>query len=122
MARPEVNASLSKEFVELKIDTARMTGGKELYESQLAAAGVKPGGIPWIVFLDAAGTQLATGNAAAGNIGCPYTDEEIAHFVTMLEKVRRNLTPADIATLRESLASVRKEDEARKQKARAPDA
>ena len=120
MARAEVAPVLAKEFVLLKIDEDRMVGGKEMLAAARKAAGLKEsGGIPWIVFYDAEGKALANSDAAEGNIGCPYKDEEIAHFVTMLEKARSNLTPADIEGLRKSIVTMRTEDEAAREKAKA---
>lgn len=115
MARPEVAALLDKEFIDLKIDTDRMSGGKEMIAAERAAAGVKAdGGIPWMVFFDANGKALANSDGPGGNIGFPYQDDEIAHFVKMLETGRVKLTPDEVAALRESLAALRREDEARK--------
>lgn len=115
MAQPEVAELLAKDFVDLKIDTDRMLGGKEALAT---ARGSDKGGIPWFLFLDADGKVLADSNDAAGNnTGFPYADEEIAHFVTMLGKARVNLTPADIETLRKSLVASREADEARKRAA-----
>ena len=101
MARPEIAAVLAKDFVDLKIDNDRMTGGKEVYEQQLAAAGQKAGGIPWFVFLDADGKLLAhsTAPAPTNNVGFPHKAEEVAHFVAMLKK---------------SLDEIRESDEAKK--------
>jgi hypothetical protein len=119
MARGEVAPLFAKEFVELKIDTDRMVGGAEMLKAERTAAGLKEsGGIPWIVFFGADGAVLATSEGPQGNIGCPYADEEIAHFVAMLEKSPARLTADDIAALRRSLVAVREEDEAKK-KARA---
>ena len=103
MARPEIAAVLAKDFVDTKIDNDRMTGGKEVYQAQMAAAGQKEGGIPWFVFLAADGTLLAHSTGPKGNTGFPYEPDEIAHFVTMLQKVKQNLTDADIAMLQKSL-------------------
>ncbi len=120
MAQPDVAARLDKEFFDLKIDTDRMTGGADLMKATRAAAGLKEGGgIPWIALLDANGATLAHSDGPAGNIGCPYKDEEIAHFVTMLDAARAKLTPADVVALQESLVRLRNEDEARRKAAEA---
>jgi hypothetical protein len=120
MARAEVAPVLAKEFVLLKIDQDRMVGGKEMLAAARKAVGLKEGGgIPWIIFYDADGRALANGDAADGNIGCPYKDEEIAHFVTMLDKARHKLTPDDIEGLRKSIVTMRTEDEAAQAKAKA---
>lgn len=115
MERKEVAPLLAKAFVDLKIDTDRAVGGADMLRTERQAAGVtEDGGIPWFVFLDGNGTQVANSQGPKGNTGFPYQDDEIAHFVAMLEKARPKLSDADIQALRESLTSVRKEDEARK--------
>jgi hypothetical protein len=114
MAKPDVAALLAKDFVDLKIDQDRMTGGKQMIADEFARAQVKEQGIPWLVILDAEDKQLVHSTAPSGNIGYPYKDEEIAYFVSMLAKVKRHLTDADLASLRDSLTAVRKADEAKK--------
>ncbi len=119
MARPEIAALLSKDFVDLKIDEDRMTGGKDLKEAQMATAGQKAGGIPWFVFLDGDGKQLAHSTGPKGNTGFPYEPDEVAHFVTMLQAVKKNLTDADIAFLQKSLDDNRENEKAAREKAKA---
>jgi len=115
MERPEVAPLLAKQFVDLKIDTDRMTGGADMLKAARTAAGLKEeGGIPWFVFYDADGKALANSEGPKGNVGYPYQDDEIAFFVTMLEAARTNLTDDDIAKLRESMVAVRREDEEKK--------
>ncbi len=100
MAKPEIAAVLSKAFVDVKIDTTRMTGGEELLKAHSQG---KNGGIPWCEILDAKGTALVNSNAASGNIGFPAAPEEIAWFVEMLKKSGAKLTAEDIAVLEHSL-------------------
>ena len=57
---------------------------------------------------------LSTSDGTAGNIGCPYAEEEIAHFVTMLQTARVHISADEVELLRKSLVAVREEDEARK--------
>ena len=82
-----------KYFIDIKIDTDRMTGGKEVAERLRGGAS---GGIPWMVFLDGSGKEIINSDGPNGNVGHPVTDEEIAHFVRMLEAV--NVSNADRAT------------------------
>ena len=104
MALPEVAPLLAKDFVELKLDVERNPGAMEILQRYTA----KKPGYPWILFLDSEGKALADGFDPQGaNIGCPYEDKEIAHFVSMLDKARVNLTPADLDTLRKSLVEER---------------
>jgi len=114
MAQPEIAALLAKEFVDLKIDTDRMTGGQAMLDAERKKAGVEGGGIPWLAFLDGDGNQLATSDAPGGNIGFPSKDEEIAWFATMLQKARVNLKDADIDTLKTLLVAWRKASEERR--------
>lgn len=103
MARPEIAAVLGKDFVDVKIDNDRMTGGKEIFQAQMAAAGQKEGGIPWFLFLSADGAMVAHSTGPKGNTGFPYQPEEIEHFGTMLQAAQQNMTDADIAMLLKSL-------------------
>jgi thiol-disulfide isomerase/thioredoxin len=105
MAKPEIAAILSKEFVDVKIDIDRMLGGPELQARYPRSTKL---GIPWFVFLGADGAELADSTDAEGkNTGFPYEEKEIAHFRTMLEKAAKKLTPEDINRLASSLTANR---------------
>lgn len=111
MASEPAATLLPRDLVALEIDVDRMTHGPEVLERMKGTNQ----GLPWMVVLGAEGRILATSADAAGdNIGCPYRDEEIAHFVAMLKAGRRALTDADLEALRASLVAVRTADEARK--------
>jgi hypothetical protein len=100
MASKDVAPILAKEFVSVKIDWDRMTGAKNLVKP----SGSKNPGLPWFAFLDGEGKVLIDSIApATGNTGFPAEPFEIAHFKTMLEKVKRHLTDEDIAKLITSL-------------------
>jgi hypothetical protein len=101
MARKEIAPILAKDFVVCKIDQDRMVGGKDLYARYCA----KPGGIPWFCILDGKGKTLATSDGPKGNIGCPYSDEEIEVFLEILKKVRVRLEDEDLAALKKSLVA-----------------
>jgi thioredoxin-related protein len=104
MARPEIAAVLSKEFVDRKIDNDRTVGGQDLMLSYCE----KQQGIPWFAFVDGDGKVLATSTDEKGNnTGFPSADEEIAHFVKMLESTCTTITKAEIAMLRDSLVGER---------------
>lgn len=107
MARPEVSAILSKDFVDVKIDVDRTVGGEDLMKRY---AGEKPKGIPWFAFVNPADdTVIITSDDANGqNTGFPAKDEEIAHFGAMLTKACRNATPAEVDALLVSLKEVNK--------------
>ncbi len=63
----------------------------------------KGGGIPWIVILTPKLAPLATSDAQSGNIGCPVTASEIAHFMQMLATTRRKMSDADLGAIRAAL-------------------
>jgi thiol:disulfide interchange protein len=100
MARPEINAILAKAFVDVKIDTDRMTGGQDLLNQHSAG---KSGGIPWFEFVDGEGKALVNSNGPKGNTGFPAAAEEVAWFVEMIKKAGAKLSAEDIATLEASL-------------------
>ena len=104
MARPEVTEVMGKDFVDLKIDQDRMLGAAEIYGKYHAG---ENGGIPWSVVLSPSGEAIVTSDGPKGNIGHPATDEEIAHFVTMMEKSAKRMTAEDVGRLRESLVKER---------------
>lgn len=72
----------------------------------LMAAVIRQGrgrGIPWFVFTDRDMKPLVTSDGPKGNVGCPVREAEIAWFIEMLGKVRRNMTEADIAKIQKAL-------------------
>jgi thioredoxin-related protein len=105
MAQPEVAAALGKEFVDVHIDIDRMEGGKEILERYRK---MDQGGIPWFVFADSTGKALATSDGPKGNIGFPYEEHEIVHFVKMLDTTRRHLSSQDVEGLAKSLRAQKK--------------
>jgi thioredoxin-related protein len=105
LARPEIAKVFGKEFVETKIDMDRMTGAKEVLSRFNPS---ESGGIPWFVILDGKGKSIATSDGPKGNIGFPATDEEIAHFVKMMEASKKHLSASDIEFLKTSLTPKKK--------------
>ncbi|MEX2217952.1 MAG: thioredoxin family protein [Phycisphaerales bacterium] len=104
LAREDVKLLIGKDYLNVKIDQDRMTGGKEL----LAKHGGAGKGIPWFVVLDpATGKTLATSDGPKGNVGFPAAPEEIEHFTDILTKTAKRLSPADIKTLARSLEPVK---------------
>jgi hypothetical protein len=111
MASEPAATLLPKDYVALEIDVDRETHGAEVIER----LGGKQKGLPWMAILDGAGKTLVTSDDAKGdNIGCPYQDAEIAHFIGMLRASRVSLTEADHEALKDALVAMRKADEARK--------
>jgi hypothetical protein len=99
MASKDVAPVLAKEFVLLKIDYDRAKGAKEI-ETQYID---KEQGLPWFLFLDAGGKAVIHSTGPKGNTGFPAQPDEIAHFKTMLQAVKRNLTDENITFLVTSL-------------------
>ncbi len=94
------------DFVDCSIDIDEMTNGK-IVGSAIRAG--KDGGIPWFVFLDPTeailrhdpetdewsrneAAILATADGPGGNVGCPITSEERAHFLSCLNSARNHLS------------------------------
>lgn len=106
MARKDVKPTLAKDFVLCKVDTDRMTGGAEMLKKYRPGSG----GIPWFAFLDEKGEALATSDGPAGNIGCPYTDEEIDVFLDILRKVVTTISEDDLGALKALLKAQQKKE------------
>jgi hypothetical protein len=104
MASKDVAPVLAREFVSLRIDADRMTGGQEL----LKRYQLTPGGIPWFAFLDGDGKAVVTSDGPKGNVGFPAQPHEIAHFKTMLDTSKRHLTSEDITGLIASIEEANK--------------
>ena len=102
LARPGVKPRLEKDFVLLKIDTQRMTGGPALAQEIRQTSS---GGIPWFAFLAPDGKILQTSNNAQGNnIGFPVRpDAEIAYFREMLMEGRKHMTVEDVTSVIQEL-------------------
>ncbi len=100
----------AKDYVDLKIDTMRMTNGEDVAKRFLPGDSL---GVPWFVILDADAKTLATSVGSGGNIGYPYKPEEIAHFVSMLRTTRTNLTDEDLVIISTAMNTYRKTREAK---------
>jgi thioredoxin-related protein len=116
LAREDMAPLLGREFVDVKVDLARMTGADAIHKRYNSSAS---GGIPWFVFLDPKGNAVATSDGPKGNIGYPVTPEEIDHFIGMLRKSARKLGPAQIEAVEAALkAEAKKIESARASAAR----
>lgn len=113
MARPEINAILAKDFVDVKIDEDRNVGGKDLENRYVG----EPTGIPWFAFINPQTSELlatsvdptATARNPKGqNIGFPTDEAAIAHFGVMLKKSCNNISAAEIDKLLASLKAANK--------------
>ncbi|MFT3684642.1 MAG: thioredoxin family protein [Phycisphaerales bacterium] len=98
MDKTEPAALLGKGFINVKVDTDRMTGGADVLKKYRP----KDGGIPWFAFIDGDGKVVADSDAAkGGNVGFPSAKDELAHFAAMLEKSK--LSAEDRTKLIETL-------------------
>lgn len=102
---------LSKDFIDLKIDTMRMQHGKEVAARFLPHGST---GVPWMAILDASGKVLATSVGPQGNVGFPLRPAEIDHFVSMLSGTKQRLQQEDLQRLRSDLDAYRVEYEERR--------
>jgi len=104
MASKDVAPLLAREFVAVKLDYDRAKGAKEIEKLYID----KEQGLPWFAFLDDDGKALTHSTGSKGNTGFPVQPEEIAHFKTMLQTVKKHLTDEDIAFLVTSLEEASK--------------
>jgi hypothetical protein len=104
MASQDVAPILAKDFVTIKIDFDRAKGAKEIEKRYID----KEQGLPWFAFLDADGKALIHSTGPKGNTGFPAQPEEIAHFKTMIQTVKRHITDENVAFLASSLEEVNK--------------
>lgn len=102
LERPKVAPLLAKDWVDVMIDTERMTHGQDIMDR---LKGERKGGLPWMIVLDADGKELITSNKKDGgdNIGGPVQPDEIAHFMTMLRQTKQHLTDDEVAIVEAEL-------------------
>lgn len=111
MHRPDMAPIFDAALVDVEIDQDRMSGAAEVDKS--LRKDQKRGGIPWFALLDGDGKTLTTSELANGqNIGYPGSDEEIAHFISMLKGHAAKITPDQLAKIEAGL-----KEESRKLKA-----
>jgi len=104
MATEKAAELLGKDFVDCKIDIDRMIGGKELLAKYRKS---ERSSIPWFCFVDPNGEVVVTSDGPNGNVGCPWTDEEIAAFGAILGEATRSLGSGEVDALLESLKDFR---------------
>ncbi len=100
MSSPEIAEILAEAFVNVKIDTKRMTGGQAMLDAHGRG---KSGGVPWFEFLDADGNAQVNSNGPEGNTGYPAQPAELEWFGQMLRNSGAKLSPEDITALLASL-------------------
>jgi thiol-disulfide isomerase/thioredoxin len=97
---PEVAPLMARAFVDLKIDTDRMTNGQDVLRQY---AGPESQGIPWFAALDAEGRAVADSMGPNGNLGYPFTNSEIGEFVRFLKKAAPELSADELGTIEAAL-------------------
>ena len=108
LAEKDVAKIMAEHFVEVKVDTDRDLGGAELMTRYAES---RSRGIPWFVVLSGDGTVVTTSDGPDGNVGCPWTDEEVKTFGIILDRSKSGFTPAQITQLKESLVAMRERSE-----------
>lgn len=98
LARPEVAEALAEDFVVAKVDIDRMTHGRDVMTRYRKD---DSGGIPWYVVLDGEGRPHGTADGPSGNIGYPFTSEEIEAFMKLLAS-QEKLKPAQLEAIRKA--------------------
>jgi uncharacterized protein YyaL (SSP411 family) len=99
IARPAVNEALGADFVILKIDTDRMTHGKDVQQKYQTG-----GGIPWYAILTPDGKVAGTSDIRPGsNIGYPTEPEEVAYLTRLFTGERRHMTEAQAKGFQDEL-------------------
>jgi thiol:disulfide interchange protein len=102
---PETKRVIADNFVVLNLTVRERDEMKALEHPGADAAmdrwGGANAGLPFYVFLDAAGRKVADSNFMpdGGNIGFPATREEVGRFMTLIDRTAPRLRPADRATL-----------------------
>jgi thiol:disulfide interchange protein len=111
LARPRVAMIWSQAFVDLKIDQDRDVDGMTLEQQY---TGGKPSGIPFFVIVEPDGRVVADSFIMpdGGNVGCPWSEEELTLFGQFLEKNVPTIGEAERASLIGEMISQRREEEA----------
>jgi thioredoxin-related protein len=107
--QPQVESALDSEFVVIKIDIQRMTGGAEVQKKYQSG-----GGIPWYAILSPDGKIVSTSELTPGsNIGFPTEPQEVDYLVKMFTDGRKRMTDEQAKALRDTLSKVAAETKAK---------
>ena len=111
---PDTGPIVAANFIVVNL-TVKEEGDKKALENPggdklMAAWGGEKAGLPFYVFLDAKGQKIADSNAMPGgkNIGFPAVPEEIAAFMSLIDKTAPRVSPADRSVLEASLKKTAK--------------
>ena len=108
LGRQVTRPILDQGWVDVMIDVDRDTNGKAINER---LKGQRSGGLPWMVILDADGTEIVSSNVQepgskrdGRNVGGPVADWECAWFVEMLRRSAGNrVNGAQLRAVRDDL-------------------
>lgn len=99
LGREDIAPLVGKDFIDLKIDIERMTGGEAVYQ-RIRKEGQ---GIPWFAILNASGETVATSDAPNGNIGFPISPDGIDHFMGMVNTASKQLSSEEKGRIKTAL-------------------
>lgn len=99
-ADAEVEKVVGKYFVIVKVDVVTNPGGEEMYKKYGADRGV-----PAFTVLDADAKVLADSGDGDKNVGFPYEDKEIEHYVKVLRTATK-ATDAEVDLLVKKLREI----------------
>lgn len=93
MARPELKQLISKDYVPIYIDLEEDMDGQSIYHTYRMGKG----GIPWTIAVDVKGKVLAQ------FVGYPAGDDGVDQFVKMLDEHGDELSPEQLASIKNIL-------------------
>jgi thiol-disulfide isomerase/thioredoxin len=98
--QPEIASAIEADLIPVKIDTDRMTGGKEVAKKYQTS-----GGIPWYCVLTPDGKVVATSDIKPGeNIGFPTEPAEVDHIVKMLTDGKSRMSDAQVEAMKSAFS------------------
>ena len=100
LQRPGMASVLEDNLVVAHINQGTLADGKALREK--LAGTPNSGGVPWFAFVDGDGKVLVNALSPKGNVGYPYTGEEMGYFVGLLRSVPQ-LSASEIAVMEREL-------------------
>jgi thiol-disulfide isomerase/thioredoxin len=100
-AEPEVARVVGKYFVLVKVDVVTNPGGEEMYKKYGTDRGVPA----WTV-LDADAKVLADSGDAEKNVGFPYEEKEVEHYVRAVRTAVPMITDDEVQLLVKKLREI----------------
>ena len=101
LERKDIASILAKDFIPVKIDLTRMKHGRLMADLIRQGHG---GDLPWFMFTDTDMKRLATSDGPKGNVRFPVTEDDIDHFIGMLNKVRKGIADEDVIAIQKALS------------------